>query len=191
MCSHVISGLVAGAVGLVIGGTIIHAADGVQLAKEEAVHARDSEACAQKIKTYSEGVARAVTDSIATHNAAVARIDALDKQLHAEKTLHDVENAKNRAAIADGIRRLRVAAASLPASNHIDASNPSSATGVLGDGTSAQAELSPAVGRALFAIVDDADEDARAKAGYLQRYICALQQEQIIAGSCKDSALPE
>jgi hypothetical protein len=57
-------------------------------------------------------------------------------------------------------------------------------TGTLAKAASGTAELSPAFGSALFAIVDDADVDARAKADYLQRYVCALQRQGMIAGTC-------
>lgn len=190
MYSRLFFGLAACTAGLITGAATLHAMGDRNLAREQAAHARDAKACAQKILELSEKVAKATTASIAANKAAAARIYALDQQLHAEKALHEADNAKNRIAIADGTRRLRIKVSGCADSNHNRASNPSARTGGMGDGAGAHAELSPAAGAALFAIVDDADKDARAKAEYLQRYVCALQREEIVVGRCSDSISP-
>ncbi|WP_250464111.1 lysis system i-spanin subunit Rz [Caballeronia sp. GAFFF2] len=170
--------------GVVIGATAMHASDNAQLVLEQAAHARDNEANAQKLSAVSDVAAKAASESIAAHNAAAAQIAALDKRFSKELASHEDDNAKNRDAVADGTRRLRIAIAD--AERRSSAANSSSAAGGVGDGTRRYAELSPAVGTALFGIVDDADNDARRKAEYLQRYICALQKQGVIAGRCSD-----
>ncbi|WP_409015372.1 lysis system i-spanin subunit Rz [Caballeronia sp. LZ001] len=122
----------------------------------------------------SEGVAKAASDTIAAHNTASARIAALDERFHRERNPHEADNAKNRAAIADGTRRLRIAIAKTTSGGTAPATG--TAAGGMGDGAGRYAELSPAVGAALFEIVDDADGDARMKATYLQHYMLMLQR---------------
>ncbi|WP_250483315.1 lysis system i-spanin subunit Rz [Caballeronia sp. GaOx3] len=163
------------------GGAAVHIFDRSELAKEHTAHARDNEANAQKLASLSDGAAKAASAAIVAHNAAAARIAALDDQYHRERTSHEADNAKNRAAVADGTRRLRIAVAN---AGNEHTSDPSAAAGGMGDGTRRYAELSPAVGRDLFEIADDADRDARAKAEYLQAYIGTLQSRGIISGRC-------
>lgn len=176
--------LVACAIGMALGGATMHVFDGSELAKEQTAHARDNETNAQKLASLSEGAAKAAGDAIAAHNAAAARIAALNEQFYRERTFHEADNAKNRAAVADGTRRLRIAIANA-GSEHT--SDPSAAAGGMGNGARRYAELSPEVGKDLFEIVDDADVDARAKAEYLQGYICAIQARGIISGRCSDA----
>ncbi|MDR5777685.1 MULTISPECIES: lysis system i-spanin subunit Rz [unclassified Caballeronia] len=180
---YLIAGLTACAVGVAIGGGAVHVFDNSQLATEQAAHARDNEANVRKLATLSEHAAKDASVAIAAHNKAAARIAALDEQFHRERIFHEADNAKNRAAIADGTRRLRIATANASA-NHSGAANPSPAAGRVGDGARRYAELPPEIGRDLFGIADDADSDARAKAEYLQRYLCTLQRQGFIAGSC-------
>ncbi|MDR5771152.1 MULTISPECIES: lysis system i-spanin subunit Rz [unclassified Caballeronia] len=168
---------------MALGGASMHVFDGSKLAEEQTAHARDNGANAQKLASLLEGAAKAGIAAIVAHNAAAARIAALDDQYHRERTSHDAENAKNRAAVADGTRRLRIAIAN---AGNEHTSDPSAAAGGMGDGTRRYAELSPAVGKDLFGIVDDADSDARAKAEYLQAYICALQTRGVVSGRCSD-----
>ncbi|MDR5801656.1 lysis system i-spanin subunit Rz [Caballeronia sp. LZ001] len=165
--------------GVVIGAMGMHAFDGPQLVFEQAAHARDNEANAQKLSALSDAAAKAASEAIASHNAAAAQIAALDKRFFKEVASHEADNAKSRAAISDGSRRLRIATANASA-NHSGAANPSPAAGGMGDGAGRYAELSPAVGAALFKIADDADGDARAKAQYLQHYIEVLQARGVI-----------
>ncbi|MDR5771095.1 MULTISPECIES: lysis system i-spanin subunit Rz [unclassified Caballeronia] len=172
--------LVVCVAGIAIGGAALHIFDSSQLAKEQAAHARDNEANVRTLATLSEGAAKAASAAIAAHNTAAARIAALDEQFHRERISHEADNAKNRAAIADGTRRLRIAIANASA-NHSGAANPSPAAGRMGDGARRYAELPPEIGRDLFAIVDDADGDARLKAEYLQHYVLMLQKRGIIA----------
>ncbi|SAK69406.1 Bacteriophage lysis protein [Caballeronia pedi] len=179
--TRAIAWLAAGLVGVCIGATTAKLVENRKLVEERISHARDNEKNAQKFATVSEHAARVMSDAIAVHNAAAESIAALDKKFHREKTMHEADNAKNRAAIADGTRRLCIAIAN---AGHGHTPDPNPAAGGMGDGTCGYAELSPAVGKDLFEIVDDADDDARAKAEYLQRYVCTLQQSGVIAGHC-------
>ncbi|MDR5771230.1 MULTISPECIES: lysis system i-spanin subunit Rz, partial [unclassified Caballeronia] len=108
------------------------------------------------------------------------RIAALDEQFHRERISHEADNAKNRAAIADGTRRLRVAIAKTTSGGIAPLTGTTA--GGMGDGASRYAELSPEIGRDLFAIVDDADGNARMKATYLQHYVLMLQRRGLITG---------
>ncbi|MDR5775592.1 MULTISPECIES: lysis system i-spanin subunit Rz [unclassified Caballeronia] len=167
--------------GVAIGATAMHAFDGPQLVLEQAAHARDNEANAQKLSALSDATEKAASGAIASHNAAAAQIAKLDKRFFKEVASHEADNAKSRAAIADGSRRLRIATANASA-NHSGAANPSPATGRVGDGARRYAELPPEIGRDLFAIVDDADGNARMKATYLQHYVLMLQRRGLITG---------
>lgn len=184
MSPYLITGIVAGVVGIVIGGAALHTVDATKLSAEQTAHARDNVVCEAKLKAVSDAAAKASSDAIAASNAAGAKLAQLDSQLAQEKASHEADNAKNRAAIADGTRRLRVAVTAFaPAGGGNSADSGASASSV-GDGAGGTAELSPAFGSALFGIVDDADSDARAKTEYLQRYVCVLQQQGVIAGTC-------
>ncbi|WP_250489997.1 lysis system i-spanin subunit Rz [Caballeronia sp. INML2] len=184
MSPYLITGIIASALGIAIGGAAVHTVDATKLASEQTVHARDNEINAQKLQAVSDAAASAARAAIAKQNDASTQIASLDAELIQEKASHDSDNAKNRAAIADGARRLRVAVtAYAPASSGNVADSGASASSV-GNGAGGTAELSPAFGSALFEIVDDADSDARAKAEYLQHYVCILQQQGLIAGAC-------
>lgn len=187
MSPYLIVGLGAALLGAAISAGTTHVLDanhyGTQLANERAAHARDNEQSADKLKAVSDAALAAEQKAIADGKVAAGRIATLDQQLTQERASHEADNERNRAAIADGQRRLRVAV-----SNYVPASGNSAgagaSTGSVGNGSGGTAELSPAFGAALFGIVDDADTDARAKADYLQRYVCALQQQGVVAGNC-------
>ncbi|MFM0135113.1 lysis system i-spanin subunit Rz [Caballeronia grimmiae] len=186
-----ITGIIAGAIGIALGGAAVHTVDNTTLSTEKAAHARDNEANEAKLKAVSDAAAKASSDAIAASNAAGAKLSQLDFQLAQEKASHEADNAKNRAAIADGTRRLRVAVTAFAPASGGSAADSGASAGSVGNGASGYAELSPAVGSALFGIVDDADSDARAKAEYLQRYVCVLQQQGVIAGSCASTIAKE
>ncbi|GAB5100486.1 lysis system i-spanin subunit Rz [Caballeronia sp. HLA56] len=180
MSAYLITGLTACAVGFAAGGAALHVFDSSQLANERAAHARDNEVNAQKLASLSESAAKAASKAVAAHNAAITNIAKLDDQYHHERKTHEVDNAKNRAAIADGTRRVRIAISNARCGH---TSDPSAAAGGVGDGTRRYAELSPEVGKYLFEIADDADTDARAKAEYLQQYVATLQRHGLVARS--------
>ena len=184
MSPYLITGIIAGALGIAIGGAAVHTVSATKLATEQAAHARDNEANALKLKAASDSAASAARSAIARQNDAALQLAQLDDKLNQEKASHEADNAKNRAAIAAGARRLRVAVTAYSrASGGNAAASGASAFG-MGDEAGGTAELSPAFGSALFGIVDDADSDARAKAEYLQKYVCILQQQGVIAGAC-------
>ncbi|GJH14951.1 lysis protein [Caballeronia novacaledonica] len=184
MSPYLITGIIAGALGIAIGGAALHTVDATRLATEQAAHARDNEINAQKLQAVSDAAASAARAAMAKQKEAATQIAALDTQLNQEKASHDADNAKNRAAIADGARRLRVAVTSFTPASSGNAADSGTSAGGVGAGAGGTAELSPAFGSALFGIVDDADTDARAKAEYLQHYVCILQQQGVIAGTC-------
>lgn len=190
MSPYLITGLGAALLGIAIGAGGTHALDsnhyGAQLATERAAHAQDNEQNAKQLKAVSDAALAAEQKAIADGRVAASKIATLDTQLTQEKEAHEADNAKNRAAIADGARRLRIAVTNYtPAAGSGNAAGAGTGAGSVGDGASGTAELSPAFGSALFGIVDDADTDARAKAAYLQGYVCTLQQQGLIAGGCE------
>jgi hypothetical protein len=184
MSPYLVTGIIAGALGIAIGGAAVHTVDATKLATEQLAHARDNEVNVQKLQAVSDAAASAARSAIAKQNDAAAQLAQLDETLNQEKASHDADNAKNRAAIADGARRLRVAVTAYTPASGGNAADPGASARSVGDGAGGTAELSPAFGSALFGIADDADSDARAKADYLQHYVCILQQQGVIAGSC-------
>ena len=175
--------LLAAAIGGALGYEIESKILGAQLANEQAAHAHDNEQHANDLNAISKAALDAEQRAIDAHTVAEGKIAAMDQQLTQEKQAHEADNARNRAAIADGTRRLRIAVSNYrPAGS--DQASPSAGSGSVGDGASGTAELSRPFGLALFSIVDDADSDARAKAEYLQRYVCILQQRGLIEGTC-------
>lgn len=184
MSPYLITGIIAGAMGIAIGGAALRTVDSAKLAAAQTAHARDNETNVLKLKAVSDAAASAARAAIARMNDAAAQIAALDTQLNQEKASHDADNAKNRAAIADGARRLRVAVANFTPASGGNAADAGASAGIVGAGSGGTAELSPAFGSALVGIADDADSDARAKADYLQHYVCILQQQGVIAGTC-------
>ncbi|MFM0405243.1 lysis system i-spanin subunit Rz [Paraburkholderia dipogonis] len=190
MSPYLITGLGAALLGIAIGAGGTHALDsnhyGAQLATERAAHAQDNEQNAKQLKAVSDAALAAEQKAIADGRVAAGKIATLDTKLTLEKEAHEADNAKNRAAIADGARRLRIAVTNYTAAaGSGNAAGSGTGAGSLGDGTSGTAELSPAFGLALFTIADDADKDARAKADYLQHYVCTLQRQGIVTGTCQ------
>ncbi|TDY26313.1 bacteriophage Rz lysis protein [Paraburkholderia sp. BL6665CI2N2] len=180
MSPYLITGLAAALFGVAIGVGGAHEFDanhyGAQLGAEKAAHARDNEQHANDLNAISKTALDAEQRAIDAHTVAEGKIATLDDQLMMEKQAHEADNAKNRAAIADGTRRLRIAVSNFHPASGNQASSAASASGV-GDGSSGTAELSPAFGAALFGIVDDADNDAREKVAYLQGYVCTIRPE--------------
>ncbi|QBQ98161.1 lysis system i-spanin subunit Rz [Paraburkholderia pallida] len=154
-----------------------------ELAAEKVAHSKDNERHANDLSLMSKAAFDAESRAIDAHAQAASDVAAIDAQLTKERLAHEADNAENRAAIADGTRRLRVAVSNFRAAGGDEADSGASA-GSVGDGASGTAELSPAWGAALFGIFDDADSDARAKADYLQQYVCALQRRGLIEGEC-------
>jgi hypothetical protein len=177
MSPYLITGLAAGLLGIAIGAGGAHEFDsnryGAQLSAEQAAHARDNEQHANDLNLISKAALDAEQRAVDAHTVAEGKIATLDDQLTKEKQVHEAENARNRAAIADGARRLRIAVSNFhPASGN--EADTASGTVSVGDGTAGTAELPPAVGVALFSIADDADDD-RQKVIYLQGYVCAIR----------------
>lgn len=151
------------------------------LLTEQAAHARDDARHANDLNLISKAALDAENRAIDAHDRAASDVAAIDAQLTQEKKAHESDDARNRALIADGSRRLRIAVSNFHPTGSQQAGSGAGAAGV-GNGASGTAELSPAWGSALFGIFDDADSDARAKADYLQRYVRALQQQGMIEG---------
>lgn len=187
MSPYFLTGLIAGLLGVAIGAGGAYTYESRELALEQAAHARDNARHANDLTFISKAALDAEQRAIEAHTVAEGRIAAMDQQLTQEKQAHEADNARNRAAIADGTRRLRIAVSNFHSAGGNEAGSGTAAGGV-GDGASGTAELPRAFGLALFTIVDDADSDARAKADYLQRYVCILQRQGLIAGTCN---LPE
>ncbi|AUT52368.1 lysozyme [Paraburkholderia caribensis] len=183
MSPYLITGVAAGLLGIAIGAGGAYTYESRALAIERAAHAHDDEQHANDLNAISKAALDAEQRAIDAHTVAEGMIATLDDQLTKEKEAHEADNARNRAAIADGSRRLRIAVSNFRPAGGGQADS-SSGTGSVGDGTSGTAELSPAFGVALFGIVDDGDGDARAKADYLQRFVCVLQQQGMIEGAC-------
>ncbi|CAE6900947.1 lysis system i-spanin subunit Rz [Paraburkholderia domus] len=177
--------LLAAAIGAGAAWAVKANIDSAILAVEKAGRAHDNEQHANDLNLISKAALDAENRAIETHTVAEGKIATLDDQLTKERNAHEADNAKNRAAIADGSRRLRIAVSNFhPAGS--DQTSSGSSAGSVGDGASGTAELSRPFGLALFSIVDDADNDARAKADYLQHYVCILQQQGLIEGSCTE-----
>ncbi|MFM0226173.1 lysis system i-spanin subunit Rz [Paraburkholderia dipogonis] len=191
MAPYLITGLAAALLGIAIGACGTHALDsnhyGAQLATERAEHAHDNEQHANDLNLMSKAALDAENRAIEAHTVAEGKIATLDDQLTKEKEAHEADNSRNRAAIADGTRRLRIAVSNIhPTSG--DQTGGSAGAPSVDDGTSGTAELPRPFGVALFGIVDNADDDARAKAIGLQGYVCILQQQGIVAGTCETAA---
>lgn len=169
--------------GVMIGASVAHTIESRRLLAEQAAHARDNQQHANDLNVISKAALAAEQRAIAAHRAAGEKLAALDAQLIQEKHAHETDNARHRAAIADGQRRLRVAVSHFRAAGP-DQTDSRPGARAVGNGARGTAELPPAFGYALFQIADDADADARAKADYLQHYVRALQQQGVIAGTC-------
>ncbi|MFM0151457.1 lysis system i-spanin subunit Rz [Paraburkholderia sediminicola] len=180
MNGYFITGIAAGLLGLAIGAGGAHEFDanhyGAQLSAEKAAHAHDNEQHANDLNAISKAALDAEQRAIDAHTVAEGKIATLDDQLTKEKKAHEAENKRNRDAIADGARRLRIAVSNFHAAGG-DQTGTAPGAGGVGDGASGTADLSPAFGSALFGIVDNADDDARAKVAYLQGYVCTVRPE--------------
>lgn len=188
MNPYLIAALAGAIFGAGMAGTITHTVDSahygaliqtgkVQLAGERAAHQAD-------LTEVAEAASAAQDAAIVQHNADQAALAKLDVQFTQEKAKHEKDNAQNRAAIADGARRLRIAVENFHADGSNAAAQGASASGV-GDGSGGTAELPPAFGSTLYGIADDADADARAKADYLQQYVCQLEESGVVADTCE------
>ena len=187
MSPYFLTGLIAGLLGVAIGAGGAYTYESRHLAIEQAAHARDNEQHANDLNLISKAALDAEQRAIDAHTVAEGKIAAMDQQLTQERQAHEADNDRNRAAIADGTRRLRIAVSNFHSAGS-DEGSSGTGSGSVGDGSSGTAEIPRAFGLALFSIADDADSDARAKADYLQRYVCILQRQGLIAGACN---LPE
>lgn len=180
MSPYLITGLAAALLGIAIGAGTTHELDanhyGAQLSAERAAHAHDNEQHANDLNAISKAALDAEQRAIDAHTVAEGKIATLDDQLTKEKKAHEAENNRNRDAIADGARRLHVAVSNFHTASGEQAGTVAGASS-MGDGASGTAELSRPFGLALFTIVDDADQDARAKVNYLQGYVCDIRPE--------------
>jgi hypothetical protein len=179
MSPYLITGLAACLLGIAIGAGGTHEFDanhyGAQLAAEKAAHSNDVALRENMLNAISKTALDAEQRAIDAHQIAEGRIATLDDQLTKEKQAHEADNTRNRLAIANGNRRLRIAVSNFhPASG--DQAGTAATAGGVGDGASGTAELSRPFGLALFSIADDADAD-RAKVTYLQGYVCAIRPE--------------
>lgn len=183
MNGYFLTGIAAALLGLAIGagGGYEFTANHYRaaLSTEQTAHARDNEQHANDLNLISKAALDAENRAIDTHTVAEGKIATLDDQLTKEKEAHEADNASNRAAIADGSRRLRIAVSNFHPAGDDKAGVGSAASGV-GDGASGTADLPSAWGSALFGIFDDADSDARAKADYLQQYVEQLENSGYI-----------
>lgn len=184
MNGYWITGLAAALVGAMIGAGGAYTWENRALLAEQAAHVRDDAQHANDLNLISKAALDAENRAIDAHNQAASDIAAIGTQLVQEKEAHEADNARNRTLIADGTRRLRIAVSNFHPAGGEQASS-GTGTGGVGDDASGTADISPAAGSALFGIVDDADGDARAKAEYLQRYVCDLQRRGMIEGDCR------
>jgi len=180
MNGYFITGIVAGLLGIAIGaGGMHYTVDAVELSHEQTAHANDNTRHTNDLNLISKAALDAENRAIETHTVAEGKIATMDEQLTKERIAHEADNKLNRDAIADGNRRLRIAVSNFhPASG--DKAGSSAGTGSVGDGAGGYADLPPAWGSALFGIFDDADNDARAKADYLQGYVQQLEDSGYI-----------
>lgn len=160
-------------VGAIISGWLVYGNQHGKFVTEQAAHAAD-------MKVVTDAAMAAQQKSIEDHRVAAQQIAALDTQLTKEKAQHEEDNARNRAAIASGTRRLRVAVEECTGGSREDATG-SSASG-MGHDAPAIAVLSSATGTSLFAIADGADTEV-SKLKYLQGYIKTLQEKGYIEGA--------
>ena len=180
MNGYFVTGIAAGLLGIALGAGGAYTYENRALLAEQAVHAKDNEQHANDLHLLSKAALDAENRAIEAHTVAEGKIATLDDQLTKEKEAHEADNARNRLAIADGSRRLRIAVSNFHSAGS-DKAGTGPSTGSVGDGASGWAELSPTFGSSLFAIVDDADNDARGKADYLQRYVEQLEDSGYIA----------
>lgn len=181
MNGYFITGIAAGLFGLAIGAGGTHALDanhyGAKLDTEKTAHAYDNERHASALNAISKAVLDDQQRAIDAHTVAEGKIATLDDQLTKEKQAHEADNKRNRDAIADGNRRLRIAVSNFhPAGG--EQTGTASGAGSVGDGATGTADLAPAFGLALFSIADDADVDRR-KVIYLQGYVCDIRPETV------------
>lgn len=183
MSPYLITGVAAGLLGIALGAGVVHELDanhyGAQLSAEQTAHAHDNEQHANDLNAISKAALNAEQRAIDAHTVAEGKIATLDDQLTKEKEAHETDNARNRIAIADGTRRLRIAVSNFRPAGGEQAGTASGVGGV-GDGATGTAELSRPFGLALFTITDDADGDRR-KVIYLQGYVCDIRPE---TGGC-------
>jgi len=179
MNGYWLTGISAAALGIALGAAPTYLYENDRLAIEQAAHANDNARYANNLSLISKAALDAENRAIDAHTVAEGKIATIDDQLTKERQAHEADNARNRALIADGSRRLRIAVSNFHPTSGSEASTGTS-TGSVGDGASGTAELPPPFGLALFTIVDDADNDARAKVEYLQRYVSTLQQQGMI-----------
>ncbi|NIF51396.1 lysis system i-spanin subunit Rz [Burkholderia sp. Ax-1724] len=177
MNGYFLTGIASGLLGIAIGGGSAYTWESSALQAEKATHARDNEQHANDLNAISKAALDAEQRAIHDHTVAEGRITTLGDQLTKEKEAHEADNARNRAAIADGTRRLRIAVTNFHPAGGEQADTTAGSSDV-GDGAAGTAELSRPFGLALFSIADDADADRR-KVIYLQGYVCAIRPETV------------
>ncbi|SDV50223.1 Bacteriophage Rz lysis protein [Chitinasiproducens palmae] len=160
------------------------------LATERAAHARDNTRSAEAAAAAAAVATQAASQAVATQSRQAQQLSQLDAQLTKERANHETENARLRADLAAGTRRVRLSATSCAAAAHTGGGGmpDSPAAGAVGDDSAASAELDPATAAALAGIVVDGDR-AIAQLRYLQAYVCTVrpQTADCPAGHAADS----
>lgn len=100
--------LLAMLLGMAIGASVVHIIESRALFVEKAARARDNQQHANELNAISKAVFATEQRAITAHRVAETKIAALAAQLIQERRINEANNARYRAAIADGRYRLRV-----------------------------------------------------------------------------------
>jgi prophage endopeptidase len=173
MSPYLLTGLVAGLLGLSIGAgsgyelTANHY--GAKLATEKAAHATD-------IAKVNAEAAQQLAAALSKQQAAEGRIATVEQQFNSEVANHAKDNLAYQSQLASGAQRVRVRVASCAAST--PAAQSTAAAGSA-DATSAYGYLDGAVAASVFKVAAD-DQIEIDKLTALQAYVKTLQDQGYI-----------
>jgi prophage endopeptidase len=176
MSPYVLTGIIAGALGIAIGGASVHTVDATKLSVEQAAHARDNAAHANEIASINAASAKQLADALQKQQAAEGKVAAIETQYTNEVNAHAADSLKYRADLASGAQRVRVRVASCGA---VPASGQSTAAAGRTDAAPAYADLDATVAASVFKVAAD-DQVEIDKLAALQAYVKTLQDEGYI-----------
>lgn len=167
--------LVAALLGAAVGAEVTHLIGARKLADEQTAHSKDNERHTSDMLAVSQAALTGEQRAIDANNLAASAVAVADAAITKEKDAHEADNHRYRAALAAGTDRVRVAVRNCDAAGRDGATGSPGAAGV-GDGSTAVADLDPAVAERVFGVAgDDQHEIDKVKA--LQAYVCAVRSK--------------
>lgn len=177
MNGYFLTGIVAGLVGIALGGAGIHyTVDAVELSHEQTAHANDNKKHADEIAQINAKSAKDFADALAKQQAAEGQVASIETQFNQEVAAHASDSLNYRAQLVAGTQRLRVRVASC---GPVSPTGQSAASAGGTDGAATFADLYGPTASGVFKVAADDQHEIDKLVG-LQDYIHKMQDQGFI-----------